>query len=61
LDRIAHGFAASPVSSTTAADVSSQEVSIPRIRIDRPPLYERPLLECLLERFDVGGLKIRAL
>src|SRR5262245_57869743 len=33
LERIAHGFAASPVSSTTAADVSSQEVSIPRMRI----------------------------
>src|SRR6266540_3324769 len=31
LDRVAHGFAASPVSSTTAAEVSSQEVSIPRI------------------------------
>src|SRR5262245_63804063 len=31
LERIAHGFAASPVSSTTAADVSSQDVSMPRI------------------------------
>ena len=30
-DRIAHGLAASPVSSTTAAEVSSQLVSIPRI------------------------------
>src|SRR6185295_4152699 len=34
-ERMAHGFAASPVSSTTAAEVSSHEVSIPRIRIDR--------------------------
>jgi hypothetical protein len=33
-ERIAHGFCASPVSSTTAAEVSSQDVSIPRIRID---------------------------
>src|SRR5262252_889612 len=32
-DRIDQGFAASPVSSTTAADVSSQDVSIPRISI----------------------------
>src|SRR4030095_1789783 len=30
-DRMAHGFAASPVSSTTAAEVSSHEVSMPRI------------------------------
>ena len=32
-ERIAHGRAASPVSSTTAADVSSHEVSMPRISI----------------------------
>src|SRR5436190_18345046 len=32
-ERIVHGFAASPVSSTTAADVSSHDVSIPKILI----------------------------
>src|SRR5438552_1574172 len=32
-ERVAHGCAASPVSSTTAAEVSSQEVSIPRMRM----------------------------
>ncbi len=37
-ERIDQGFAASPVSSTTAADVSSQDVSIPRISIG--PLQE---------------------
>src|SRR5712692_8597749 len=35
LEQIAHGFAGSPVSSTTAADVSSQEVSIPSMRIQK--------------------------
>src|SRR5262245_52849309 len=30
---MAHGFDGSPVSSTTAADVSSQDVSIPRMRM----------------------------
>jgi hypothetical protein len=32
-DATDHGRAASPVSSTTAADVSSHEVSMPRMRM----------------------------
>src|SRR5258707_7222925 len=35
LERIAHGVAVSPVSSTTAADVSSQDASIPTMRMHR--------------------------
>ena len=47
-ERIAQGFAASPVSSTTAADVSSQEVSMPRMRIRRwiPTKTRRRRLQC---------------
>jgi hypothetical protein len=33
-DRISHGRSALAVSATTAADVSSQEVSIPRINTE---------------------------
>src|SRR5215813_5184468 len=50
-DLAAHGFAASPVSSTTAADVSSQEVSMPRILMSR---RRSPFeLEGLAQRLDV--------
>src|SRR3954464_8576974 len=60
LDRIAQGVAASPVSSTTAADVSSHEVSMPRMRMGGVALllaflqFCRPdVLERALERFRI--------
>src|SRR5438874_5756311 len=55
LDRTCHGFAASPVSSTTAAEVSSQDVSMPRISIRTTALAERHgFREGALQRLDVG-------
>src|SRR5262245_1083224 len=51
LDRTAQGFAASPVSSTTAADVSSQDVSIPRISIGDPTTVYHEDSKAMLRAF----------
>src|SRR5262245_50374455 len=56
-ERIAQGFAASPVSSTTAADVSSQDVSIPRINMS----LDGGGSECRLQRFGVRRAEHAAL
>src|SRR6516164_8738049 len=51
LDLTCHGRATSPVSSTTAAAVSSQDVSMPRMRIRSDA--ERLSSGCRGQRFDV--------